>query len=50
MMINGNYERIQLLIEYLFEDVRKNLYGNGLESRIFNRMKPRLKEMYEDNT
>ncbi|CAD8176991.1 unnamed protein product [Paramecium pentaurelia] len=45
MMINGNeqnqqiYERIQLQIEYLFEGVRKNLYGNGLELKIFDRMK-----------
>ncbi|CAD8124646.1 unnamed protein product [Paramecium sonneborni] len=54
-LTNGNlqnqqiYERIQLQVYYLFEDVRKSLQGSGLETRILNLTKSQSKEVSEYN-
>ncbi|CAD8209626.1 unnamed protein product [Paramecium octaurelia] len=43
------YDRIQLQVYYLFEDVRKSLQGSGLETRILNLTKLSSTEVNEYN-
>ncbi|CAD8110287.1 unnamed protein product [Paramecium primaurelia] len=43
------YERIQLQVYYLFEDVRKSLQGSGLETRILNLTQQQSKDLNEYN-